>query len=112
MGKGNLDIELGDTDLKIELARRTEFDYVDECLVFYRRGKNKLWTGLRRFRKVTTIRGSLVAVGGQRRAPDELDTGLIHPVNQRVTITLNVNFCDYAGSRIGRGTGDATPSAD
>jgi glycosyltransferase involved in cell wall biosynthesis len=48
----NLDIELGDTDLKIELARRTEFGYVDECLVFYRREGNKLWTGPRRFRKV------------------------------------------------------------
>ena len=53
LGEGDdLDIELGDTDLKIELARRTEFDYVDECLVFYRRGNNKLWTGPRRFRKV------------------------------------------------------------
>ncbi len=48
----DLDIELGDTDLKIELARRTRFDYVDECLVFYRRDGNKLWTGLRKFRKV------------------------------------------------------------
>lgn len=48
----DLDIELGDTDLKIELARRTQFDYVDECLVFYRRGENKLWTGLRKFKKV------------------------------------------------------------
>jgi glycosyltransferase involved in cell wall biosynthesis len=48
----DLDIELGDTDLKIELAKRTKFDYVDECLVFYRRGENKLWTGLRKFQKV------------------------------------------------------------
>jgi hypothetical protein len=48
----DLDIELGDTDLKIELAKRTKFDYVDECLVFYRRDGNKLWTGLRKFRKV------------------------------------------------------------
>jgi glycosyltransferase involved in cell wall biosynthesis len=48
----DLDIELGDTDLKIELAKRTEFDYVDECLAFYRREGNKRWTGLRRFRKV------------------------------------------------------------
>ena len=48
----DLDIELGDTDLKIELARRTRFDYVDDCLVFYRREGNKLWTGLRKFKKV------------------------------------------------------------
>ncbi len=48
----DLDIELGDTDLKIELARRTKFEYVDECLVFYRRGTNKLWYGARRLEKV------------------------------------------------------------
>lgn len=48
----DLNIELGDTDLKIELARRTKFDYVDECLVFYRREENKLWTGTRKFEKV------------------------------------------------------------
>lgn len=48
----DLDIELGDTDLKIELARRTKVDYVDECLVVYRQGNNILWTGPRRFRKV------------------------------------------------------------
>ena len=48
----DLDIELGDTDLKIELAKRTKFDYVDECLVFYRREGNELWTGKRKFRKV------------------------------------------------------------
>lgn len=39
MGEGDdLEIELGDTDLKIELARGTKFDYVNEYLVFYRRG--------------------------------------------------------------------------
>ena len=48
----DLDIELGDTDLKIELAQRTKFDYVDECLVFYRRDGNELWTGKRKFRKI------------------------------------------------------------
>lgn len=48
----DLEIELGETDLKIELAQRTKFDYVDECLVFYRQENNKLWTGPRRFRKV------------------------------------------------------------
>lgn len=53
MSEGDdLDIELGDTDLKIELARRTKFDYVDECLIFYRRENNILWTGTRKFRKV------------------------------------------------------------
>lgn len=48
----DLDIELGDTNLKIELARRTLFDYVDECLVYYHRQGNKLWTGPRKFHKV------------------------------------------------------------
>lgn len=48
----DLVIELGDTDLKIELAKRTELGYVDECLVYYRRDGNKLWTGLRKFRKI------------------------------------------------------------
>lgn len=39
MGEGDdLEIALGDTDLKIELARGTKFDYVNEYLVFYRRG--------------------------------------------------------------------------
>ncbi|OYR50654.1 glycosyl transferase [Halorubrum sp. Ea1] len=48
----DLDIELGDTDLKIELARRTKTDYVDEILAFYRQETNDRWTGPRRFRKV------------------------------------------------------------
>lgn len=48
----DLDIELGDTDLKIELARRTEFAYVEDCLAFYRREGNKLWSGTRKFKKV------------------------------------------------------------
>lgn len=53
LGEGDdLEIELGDTDLKIELARRTKFEYVNECLVFYRRGENLLWTGDRRLKKI------------------------------------------------------------
>lgn len=48
----DLDIELGDTDLKIELAKRTDFGYVDECLAYYHQGGNKLWTGPRKFWKV------------------------------------------------------------
>lgn len=53
MGKDHdLDIPLGDTDLKIELARRTKVDYVDECLAFYRQETNERWTGPRRFKKV------------------------------------------------------------
>jgi glycosyltransferase involved in cell wall biosynthesis len=48
----DLDIALGDTDLKIELARRTETEYVDEILAFYRQETNERWTGSRRFRKV------------------------------------------------------------
>ncbi len=47
----DLDIELGDTDLKIELAKRTKADYVDECLTFYRQEGNKLWRGGGRFKK-------------------------------------------------------------
>ena len=48
----DLEIELGDTDLKIELAKRTKFDYVDECLVYYHQGGNKLWTGPRKLWKI------------------------------------------------------------
>lgn len=48
----DLDIGLGDTDLKIELARRTKTDYVDEILAFYRQDTNDKWTGPRRFKKV------------------------------------------------------------
>lgn len=48
----DLNIELGDTDLKIELARRTKVDYVDECLAYYRREGNGRWTGLKKFKKV------------------------------------------------------------
>lgn len=47
-----LDIELGDTNLKIELAKRTDFGYVNECLVHYYQGSNKLWTGPRKLWKV------------------------------------------------------------
>jgi len=48
----DLDIELGDTDLKIRLATRTEFEFVNECLVYYKRDGNMLWTGKRKFRKI------------------------------------------------------------
>ncbi|MFC6873709.1 glycosyltransferase family 2 protein [Halobellus marinus] len=48
----DLEIELGDTDLKIELARRTRTDYVDECLAVYRQDTNERWAGPRRFEKV------------------------------------------------------------
>jgi glycosyltransferase involved in cell wall biosynthesis len=89
----NLDIELGDTDLKIELARRTKFDYVDECLVFYRRGNNKLWTGFRKFKKVKQnvrhqselyaqhpeIRRSLLSTWYKRQGNNWLDQRLWSP---------------------------------
>lgn len=48
----DFDVPLGDTDLKIELARRTKTDYVDECLALYRQETNERWTGPKRFRKV------------------------------------------------------------
>lgn len=45
----------GDTDLKIELALRTEFDYVDECLAFYRRDESTKWVGMKKFREVKRV---------------------------------------------------------
>lgn len=38
-----------DLNLMIELARRTKFDYVDECLVYRRAGESMMWTGLNKF---------------------------------------------------------------
>ncbi len=35
-----------DSDLMIQLARRTRFDYVDEVLTFNRRSESRTWTGL------------------------------------------------------------------
>ncbi|UWG50192.1 Glycosyl transferase family 2 [Halalkaliarchaeum sp. AArc-CO] len=45
----------GDPDLKIELAKRTEFDYVDECLAVYRREASSKWVGLKRFEEVMRV---------------------------------------------------------
>jgi glycosyltransferase involved in cell wall biosynthesis len=45
----------GDTDLKIELALRTEVDYVDECLAYYRQEQNRKWVGLKKFREVKRV---------------------------------------------------------
>lgn len=44
-----------DLDLKIELARRTEFDYVDECLVCWRREHSRKWVGLAKFDEMKRI---------------------------------------------------------
>ena len=53
MGESDdLEIELGDTNLIIDLAKRTKFDYVDECLTFYRREASSKWVGLKKFRKI------------------------------------------------------------
>lgn len=38
-----------DLALKIELARRTPFTYVDECLVHRRKQESRKWVGLRQF---------------------------------------------------------------
>lgn len=38
-----------DLNLMIDLARRTHFDYVDECLVYRRAETSRMWVGLRRF---------------------------------------------------------------
>jgi len=52
MGEDVLDVPLGDSDLKIALARRTQFEAIDECLVFYRRESSRRWTGEKRFQKI------------------------------------------------------------
>ena len=86
----DLDIELGDTDLKIELARRTKTDYVDEILAFYRQESNDRWTGPRRFRKVKqnvehqrelydqypSVRNELLTLWHQRQAAYWLEEGV------------------------------------
>lgn len=38
-----------DSNLKIELAQRTKFDYVDEYLVHNRRGESEIWVGVNKF---------------------------------------------------------------
>ncbi len=45
----------GDTDLKIELARRTKFDYVDECLAYYRRSESTKWVGRKKFKEIKRV---------------------------------------------------------
>jgi len=45
----------GDTDLKIELARRTAFEYVDECLAYYRRERSRKWVGHHKFEEVKRV---------------------------------------------------------
>lgn len=88
-----LDIELGDTDLKIELAKRTDFGYVDECLVYYHQGGNKLWTGPRKLWKIKqnirqqrdlydqypTLKGELLAEWYQRQGIYWLEQRLWSP---------------------------------
>lgn len=44
-----------DLDLKIELARRTEFDYVDRCLVYRRFQESRKWVGLERFEEMKRL---------------------------------------------------------
>lgn len=44
-----------DLDLKIELALRTEFDYVDECLVGWRRKYSRKWVGLQKYEEMKRI---------------------------------------------------------
>jgi glycosyltransferase involved in cell wall biosynthesis len=44
-----------DTLLKIELARRTEFDYVDECLAYYRRSSSSKWVGTKMFKEIKRV---------------------------------------------------------
>ena len=44
-----------DLDLKIELARRTHFCPVDECLVYRRKATSRRWEGLQRFQEMKRI---------------------------------------------------------
>ncbi|UWG50002.1 Glycosyl transferase family 2 [Halalkaliarchaeum sp. AArc-CO] len=44
-----------DLDLMIELAQRTKFDYVDECLAFYRRETSSKWVSLKKFEETKRI---------------------------------------------------------
>jgi len=44
-----------DLDLKIKLARRTRFTYVDECLVFRRKTESRKWHGLNMFEEMHAI---------------------------------------------------------
>lgn len=44
-----------DLDLKIELARRTPFTTVNECLVYRRKATSRRWEGLRRFEEMKRI---------------------------------------------------------
>lgn len=51
----DFEVELNDSNLKIELAKRTKFDYVDECLAFYRRDSSSLWVGKQRLKKIKEV---------------------------------------------------------
>lgn len=44
-----------DHDLKIELAKRTKFDYVDECLVYRRVLEDRKWSGWNRIREMKAV---------------------------------------------------------
>lgn len=44
-----------DLDLKIELARRTKFDYVEECLVYRRKTESEKWVGLGKYAEMKQI---------------------------------------------------------
>lgn len=44
-----------DLALKIELARRTNFEYVDECLVYRRKQESRKWVGLEKFEEMKEL---------------------------------------------------------
>lgn len=44
-----------DINLKIELAQRTAFDYVDECLVYRRSQESRLWRGLNKIAEMKRV---------------------------------------------------------
>jgi hypothetical protein len=44
-----------DSNLMIERAQRTQFDYVDEYLVYTRRSESEIWTGLNKIRGMKQV---------------------------------------------------------
>lgn len=93
MSDDQLRVPLGDSDLKIALAKRTTFESVDECLVFYRRESSRRWTGEKRFKKVRQtvayrqelydkypqIRRAVLAEWSRKRARYYVDSGKVVP---------------------------------
>lgn len=48
-------LHLVDLGLIIDLAQRTKFDYVDDCLAYYRRSTSRKWRGMNMFEEVKRV---------------------------------------------------------